>query len=382
MIQETPIIPLLIGGKGPITAAIDTGSPLTVVHFRGDGQVSNTEIRLQHGLQPSVSRFIFPDAQSLDLDLGPIGLDTPFTVGGVVGASLLRHFTVELSYGPTPQLTLSDEIPDSKAELAAECDPDKLLDPQTSATQRCQGTFHTPAVGGGLVAVGDTTMDLPATRVVVSLCLMPAAFDPTKVRGHGAESPSGVPVTAVVSTGLGTSVLSRSALRRLQATAPTLTPSPGSTLHLPYGAEQASTLTLDRVAVVSDETDELNPCGELALRRRMLVASQVPLSEADRELIGDKSVDGASTAMPGAPVRFAVVDDEAPLIQSLRKELSPAVADVDVVLGGSFLRNFDFVADYPASRVILRCRAGETCEILPWCGEASDATPRCPGLDG
>jgi len=351
-----------------------------VVHFRGDGQVSNTEIRLQHGLQPSVSRFIFPDAQSLDLDIGPIGFDTPFTVGGVVGASLLHHFTVELSYGPTAQLTLSDKIPDSKAELAGECEPDKLLDPQTSATQRCQGVFHTPVVGGGLVAVGDTTMDLPATRLVVSLCLMPDTFDPTKVRGHGAERPSGVPVVAVVATGLGTSVISRSALQRLQVADPTLAPTPGSTLHLPYGAEQASSLTLDRVVVVSDETDELNPCGELALRRRLLVASQVPLPEADRQLIGDKSVDGASTAMPGAAVRFAVVDDEAPLIQSLRTELSSTVAVVDVVLGGSFLRYFDFIADYPASRLILRCRSGETCEILPWCGEASDATPRCPGL--
>ena len=47
-----------------------------------------------------------------------------------------------------------------------------------------------------------------------------------------------------------------------------------------------------------------------------------------------------------------------------------------------FLRLFDVIADYPSSRLILRCRAGQSCEILPWCGEASDATPRCPGLSG
>jgi hypothetical protein len=189
-------------------------------------------------------------------------------------------------------------------------------------------------------------------------------------------------VTAVVATGLGTSVITRSALRRLQAADPTLTAATGSTLHLPYGPEQVSTLALDRVAMVSDETNELNACGELALRRRLLIADTVALGDADKKLIGDKSIDGASVAFHGAGVRFAVMEDQAPLIQSLRTELTPEVADVDVVLGGSFLRLFDVIADYPSSRLILRCGSGQSCEILPWCGQAQDATPRCPGLSG
>jgi hypothetical protein len=55
------------------------------------------------------------------------------------------------------------------------------------------------------------------------------------------------------------------------------------------------------------------------------------------------------------------------------------------VLGGSFLRIFDLIVDYPSHRVLLRCRTDledGACHILPWCGQNDGDDPRCPGLSG
>jgi hypothetical protein len=355
---------------------------VTVVYFQGDGAASRGELRLQHGTQPSISRFVFPDQETFDLPLSPLGLDTPFSVGAIVGASPLRHFSLTFRYDTQPpQLTFSDQIPDSKSDLAEECDVAKLTDPVTAANERCEGTFNSPVVGGGMVRIGDGELvELSATRMVLPVCLQPEAFDPTKIRLHGAEVTSGVAAMAVVATGIGTSVITKSALTRLVAVDPNLKVTAGSTLYLAYGQEAVSTVELERAAVVSNETDELNACGELALRRRMLIAA---LKQDDLELIEEKSIDGASVGVSNTAMRFAVIDDNSPLIQGLRKELQPQVADIDVVLGGSFLKQFDVLVDYPSSRVILRCNgsaAQDRCRVFPWCSESKETDPRCPGL--
>lgn len=379
---------MLFNGEKPPrapSAAVDTGTPVTLVQVEGDGSTHTGELRLQHGTHPSKSRFVFYDFEVHDVALAPLGFDTPFAVGGIVGASLLSNFSVQLIYAPTPTLTLSDQVPDAKWELADDCDPSKLLDPATASAERCQGVFDTPKVGGGLAQISGALVELPATRLVLPLCLMPAEFDPSKPRGHGAESTTGVPAVGVVATGLGASVISQSALKRLQAKDPTLTATGGATLYLPDGAVQTSRVTLPRAAVVSSETDVLGPCAELALRRRLLIADRVPLDDADRKLLDEKWVNGASTALLTSGVEFAVLADEAPLLQGLRQELGPAVADIDVVLGGSFLRSFDLQIDYPASRIIMRCGHGapaDGCQVLPWCAHDQEGDPRCPIPEG
>jgi hypothetical protein len=290
----------------------------------------------------------------------------------VLGVSLLRNFAVHLSWGSKPSLTLQDEIPDSNLELAADCDPQTLLD-ASPARSSCLGVFAASQVGGGLAASGDETFDVPPSRLVLPLCLAPAAFDPTKDRDPGAETVSGVPALAVLATGLGTSVMSRTALERLRAAGVVL-PEKRGLLRLGYGEERVSRVQLERLAVVSDETIDLGPCAELARRRRLLVAGRRGLRDDDREQ------NGAAVALVSTPVEFAVVDDTRPLIQGLRQELGPYVADVDVLLGGSALRHFELDVDYPAARIVLQCGAEvppASCQVLPHC--SASETPRCPG---
>jgi hypothetical protein len=373
LVDGIPLVQLRFGAT-ETTANVDTSSPLTLIEVAGSGARMRGDLRLQDGAFPSVTRFVFRDLDVYDLPISRVGMGDGIAIRGVLGAPLLRNFAVRLSYGGQPSLTLKDEIPDSNLDLAADCDPAGLLDPVTAiARNTCQGVFGAGLFGGGLVTVGGETEQLPPSRIVVPVCLAPASFDPTNPNDTGADTPSGVPAMAVLATGLGTSVLSRSLVERLRGAGVTITETPGAKLHLPYGMETGSQIQISQVAMVSDETIELGPCAELARRRRQLVAGRQGLREEDREK------NGASAALISSPVDLVVLEDARPLIQGLRQELSPYVADVDLVLGGSFLQHFEVDLDYPAARLILQCAEHvppTRCQILPFC--SSSESPRCP----
>jgi hypothetical protein len=382
--QGIPTIPVISGGRGPVTAVIDTGSPLTVFDRGGSGSGGETEFRLQHGILPSKSRFIFPELEVYDLGLGKIGLDKPISVEGIVGASLLSSFTVRIDYGLQSTLTLSDDLPDEDHELAGECKAANLTDPLKADKERCTAVIGAPRIGGGKLMLDDDLLDLPPTRLVIDLCLAPADFDLLRGSSEDPRKPSGVQVTAIVATGLGTSVITSSAYKRLAAADATLKAEGGRTLYLTGGTEKVSLVKVPRVAVVSNQTPELGPCGELALRRRWLLADKVPLGSELELMIEDKRINGASAALSTTPTTFAVMRDDAPLIQSLRNEVQPYASDVDVVLGGSFLELFDVIIDYPANRMILRCSRDAptgSCQVLPWCARLQEDSPACPDLD-
>ncbi len=372
LVQGIPLVQLRFGST-ETTASVDTSSPLTVVEVAGGGAKMQGDLRLQDGAFPEVTRFVFRSLDVYDLALAPVGLDSPIAIRGILGAPLLRHFAVHLSYGAKPTLTLKDEIPDTNLELAADCDPAAMLDPVTAELRNtCQGVFSAGLFGGGLVTVGGETTELSPSRIVVPVCLAPAAFDPTNPNDTGADQPTGVPAMAVLATGLGTTVISRNLVDRLKGAGVTVTETPGATLRLPYGNESVSRIQLS-LATVSDETIELGPCAELARRRRLLVAGRQGIRDEDR----DKH--GAAVALVSTPVELVVLEDTRPLIQGLRQELSPYVADVDLVLGGSYLQHFEVDLDYPVARLILRCAdhvAPTRCRVLPFCS-ATEA-PRCP----
>ncbi len=194
-------------------------------------------------------------------------------------------------------------------------------------------------------------------------------------------------VGCVVATGLGVSVISRSAFDRLKRyhlslkdnQAP-LTETKGATLYLPQGTEEVSTVEIPGIAMVSNESNDYTPCEELALRKRLLMANAVN-GLADNPKYVYKDINGASTAQLSNPVTFAIVKDESPIIQGLRLEIQPYVANVDILLGGSFFKSFDTIIDYPNSRLILQCSeeatAASSCRVLPWCSHNVDLTPHC-----
>jgi hypothetical protein len=357
-------------GGADLTASIDSGSPLTTVDLGNTGHRVDGELRLEDVIPPEVTRFIFRNPEVFDLAPRTAGLDPGQPLQCVLGVPLLRNFVVKLSYAGST-VTFKDQVADSRNDLASDCDASRFV--TSSTPPSCIGVWGGGLQGGGLVDMGGDSWELPATRQVIPMCLLADAFDPSSSDEMGPQQQSGVAATAVLATGQGTSIMSRSLFERLlvrvRASGATLTEVGTSVLHLPYGDEAVSLVDVDQVFAVSDETMDLGPCGELARRRRLLVGSRAGITSDDRDH------DGASVAKVRM-VRFAVLDDTRPLIQGLRQELSPYVGDVDMVLGGSFLSNFEVTLDYPGQRVILECAANKACEVLPYCS-ASDA-PRCP----
>jgi hypothetical protein len=409
--EDIPLVQLRFNDGKSVIAAVDTGTPFTAVDmarsqldgsivvptlpflstttprqngqqtlrvsFSGDLSRNPTrtrgDLRLQDGLFPEVTRFIFRDLEVFDLQIAPLGLDSAVPVRATLGFSVLSHFAVHLSYGAAPSLTLKDEIPDTNQDLASDCNPAALLSPGGTADSSCLAVVRGTPLGGGLAQIGDDLIDLPPTRLLLSVCLLPASFDPTQQSAAGTETATGVPAVALLATGLGTSVISRSAVNRLRAAGHVVEESPGAILYLPYGQEPGRRITLERVAAVSDETADLGPCGELARRRRILVAGTAGLLPEDRDQ------NGASVALVQNAATFVVLDDVRPLLRGIRQEVAPYVPDVDLVLGGSFLKHFEVDVDYPGARVVLQCAGGGTpgaCQVLPFC--SANEAPRCP----
>lgn len=374
----------------PVRVALDTASPITTVapETAGSSAVSGRtrgDLRVYRGGDTSVTRFIFRNVEIYELPVEPVGLDQSIAIDGLLGVDLLSRFAVHLRWHPTTvtdagssaalgSLALSPDIPDDTQSLAEECNLGDLLEDGGFARQRCLAVLRTPRLGGSISAIAGEERALPPTRIALPLCLMPASFDAVAA-GSAQQAPTetvGVSALGVVSTGLGISVISRSLFDRLKLAHPELTEEASSPLLLPSGPQPVSLTSIPRSAVVSSETRDLGPCGELARRRRLLVTPVDALPATDR------NQRGAAFAFVELPVTFAIVDDEAPLIQGLRQELRPVAPDVDVVLGGDWLRNFDIDLDYPAGRTLLQCApstAGTSCQTVPYCRQ--DQSPRC-----
>ncbi|MCC6749503.1 MAG: hypothetical protein IT371_17695 [Deltaproteobacteria bacterium] len=364
-------------GEGPpLTALLDSAAPVSALAAGGGAAAPHRRdaLRLLDAEHPEVTRFMVADQDTYEVPMHGVGLDHAQPIQAVVGAPLLSLFSVRLSHaGRPPSVTIRDEIPDSTEELAGDCDPWQMVRPTgAGSTSPCPAIFLTRRLGGGILSLGGVEQRTPASRLAVPVCMLAAPFDPRSDKPERI-GPGGVPATAVLSTGLGVSVIARSTFERLRAADPTIPEQVGHTLNLPSGPESVSLTRISRLSLVSDESRDLGPCAEQARRRRLLVANRATAIPSDLDQYG------ASVAELLAPVELAVLRDDAPLLQGLRQELRTTVPDVDLVLGASVLANFDVDLDYPSERTILRCAAtaaGSPCRVLPHCSGRGDR-PAC-----
>lgn len=372
--QDMPLAQMKFLGGSNIMAVVDTNSPFNVVSQNKTNASQSGELRLQDGAHPEVTRFIFPQIEVYDFNLNQLGLNDTVEAQGIIGAPLLQNFAVHFSYGTKPTVTLSDGIPDTDQELATDCSSASLFSSTPQAPPGCWAVISTPLHGGGSLLLGENLVDVPASRLVVPLCLLPDPLMSTPPASEVIIEASGLPVMGIVATGLPTSIITRSAWQRLGDKAKNLAKEKGTAvLHLPSGDEEVSLASLERIALVSDESFDRGPCGELARRRRLQNSDQAVFQDADKER------NGASVAMLNLTIEVAIIADESPLIQGLRQELRPYTPDADLLLGGDFLKNFEVEIDYPDNRLILQCAKSEIigiCEIIPWCGYTDD--PLCP----
>ena len=411
----------LPGAPQSFPMVIDTGSPFTILAAPpGASAQTNPGSWNLYGAAFSASmsaplRASFRGWDVIGAPLYPAG-DATFPPLGVLGADLLRGYSVEFRFGAPcpaggPALCSSMTFWGHLNEDAS------LLEDAGYAV------INFAAFGGGeITAEGDPDflglrgpLDVPPTRVVLRACAMPNAFAPDtgspglSVAGctngqRALEQASGVDLSLMIDTGVGPLVLSASAWARVVAAAAQAQPTP-ITLPLPpavpsqlpplYVATWWKPIdvlvwaTIPRFVLINLEAGPDNdpgPCVELGRSRRteivsyqnQVVAAAAPAlcgaqCDVDPNNTGEAANSAAYLEISGQ-IPVAVISDGDPFLQGLRLDVLPEGPQLDGLVGANALGRSRLELDYLSSpsRAVFSCDTDDR--------EACWAAARCPQL--
>jgi hypothetical protein len=383
-LSRGPAVAAIDVGDGPVPALIDTLSALTLLDplaAAGGEELPDPRRRrvrlLLIGLDAdglaTIPRARFPDTDALELH--PCPGDEPCRVGvgddsvpfdAILGADLLGRTAARFDF-PARELRFFPETAGSEAQL----------------TNDCQAVMPNVFAGGGTMLVGGTEVSYSGRRPALGACL--------DMAGAPDDEERGTDTLLLMSTGIGVTILAASAYDRyaMATGAPPRSALPAGTLNLPSGPADVVLGEVGRFALVgalSDETGERGPCRELFLNRLMSVRA---CEDEDAGLRNCPCPDGDEFCRTAAavdltgPVEVAVLDDNHPLLQSLRDELRPGRPEVDGILGARAMAPLRVEFDYPNGRVVMRCRLPETCITRPAVRSRTEQEnlERCRGED-
>jgi hypothetical protein len=410
-------------GQTPQTfqMVVDTASPLTIVGGGLDSPLQTASANFdlygdevyppdqKHPLRAS-----FRGWDVLPLTLSPIG-DGSVLPAGVLGGDLLHNFSVELRLaGPCPE------------GLTGTC-PSLTFWAHLGATQAFLEDagfavlYFTQFGGGEVTAQGDPDflglrgpLTVPATRVVLRGCAVPAAFSPVPdpanplppaccTSADALNQSTGVDLSLLVDTGIGPLVLSETAWSRVVANAAARTP-PLPLPPLPAGGAPSPTpllvatwpapipvllwAAIPRYALVNLEAGPNNdpgPCVELARARRTEVVSYDTVMNPDLHVCAQhcdldpnqsgEAQNSAAYLEIGGNVPVAVIADTDPFLQGLRFDVLPEGPALDGLVGAQALGASRLELDYTSSpsRAVFSCESGVP-RASCW------AAARCPQL--
>ncbi len=408
---------------------IDTGSPFTILAgpTAANPQTNAAGWNLYQAGAPLSPMTMLPPLRAtfrgwdvIGVPLYPAGDPTSLPLG-VLGADLLRGYSVELRFGAPcsggPGLCSSMTFWGHLDEDAS------LLEDAGYAV-----VSFTPFGGGEITADGDPDflglrgpLDVPATRVVLRACALPNAFAPDtgspglSVAGctDGQQAliqASGIDLSLMIDTGVGPLVLSASAWARVVAAAGQAQPTP-ITLPLPppapatpapsqlpplYVATWPTPIdvllwaTIPRFVLINLEAgpdDDPGPCVELGRSRRTEIVSYQnamatngapALCGARCDIDPNNTGEAANSAAYleiGGQIPVAVISDDDPFLQGLRFDVLPEGPELDGLVGANALGRARLELDYLSSPA----RAVFSCETdAP--REACWAAARCPQL--
>jgi hypothetical protein len=251
---------------------------------------------------------------------------------------------------------------------------------EASRTYACDAVFPSPFAGGGTMIVGGTEVGFQNWRITVDACIA-ADPDPTIV-----QTLRGADALFVVSTGIGTSLISESAYERyiqLEALRGVVVPPantmPTGSVLLPSGeitGYQATLPTLALVANAPDTNNQRGPCRQVYASHYLASgfcedpddAGSCPCTDnpdAKQYAYEYCGVPAVVELAPPAGVPVLVVDDSNPTLQALSTELAPGEPEVDGILGTSALPTIELDIDYTNSRLLGRCADRTTCATRP-----------------
>jgi hypothetical protein len=361
-------------GGQDVTASLDVLSPVTVVD-PGPGLPirRRSELLTLRGVNilpdagaPYVSRAQLP---ATVFELHPCAADAVCSVGGeagvvpigaVIGADSLAGDALRLDF-PTGDVYILPDIAGGDAARLRVCD----------------AVFQTPYRGGGTLVLDGAEIPFAGRRVAFGVC----ADARPRTAGVFDDEPSGADLLLVLSTGVGTTILGRSAYerwRQAQKVPPAQPTTPGWVM-LPSGRINGTRATLGSLSLTATVgSSPRGPCREVW-------ASKL----AETECQPGRCACDATSGFCGAPsvldlrptggISVLVVSDEDPVLQSLRAELRPDEAEVDGILGTDALRSAQLDIDYPHNRVLGRCL---TDDHACWAWPQVDADNRTAIIDG
>jgi hypothetical protein len=414
-----------VAGGAPFPMLVDTGSPVTILNesgnaTRGGLSVERRAFDLLDALitapQPPV-RARFKNVAVLDLPLTGVG-DMATMPLGVVGADLLRAFSVDMRFGAA--CPGADGGADG-GTTSGLCSYLTFWHHQGADLGFLQNAGYavitfTP-FGGGEVSVTSEPdlvgltgpLSIPATRTVLRACMDPVAFDPaTAAREQcctrGAEVPivTGVDMSLLIATGVGPLVLGQSAWMRLAATfatAPAMAPGPLNIATWPTPIDALWT-TIPRFALVNLEAGSAadpGPCIELGRARRIEWVSWQTVNNPSANICfqpcdtdprePDLAQNSAAYIDLGGAIPVAVIADDEQWLQGLRFDVRPEGPEVDGVVGAAALGQARVEIDYLSSpaRALFSCEGGvprASCFAAARCPRLPDQTQThsCFGL--
>jgi len=353
-----------------VPAVVDVLSPITILDSFEAGLPLPTQTRragdlVMHGLRTdgsTVERFRFPDTNIFDLHpcsdkdalcvVGDAG--STRAIQGVVGTDVLSDHGVRFDF----------------SARALQMFPDIA---GTSATRGevCDAVFPSPYAGGGTLLIGGAEVSFTGGRLAVGVCA-----DYNVFIGEGSETPtySGTDLLLLFSTAVSSTIISESAYIRYQASTdpadmvPALADLPTTTIYLPSGSVTGRAATLPRLALVGEASDLRGPCKELFANHMMSgnqCAERVTISDAVCPCHSGRFCRAGAALELNTPIDVVVISDLDDVLQALRNELRPGLAEADGILGVGALDPVVLDLDYPNNRMLARCADTTSCTARP-----------------
>ncbi len=343
-------------------AVIDTLSPVSVIVPTSDNQTGlrrKVELTLNDSSAAPIPRARFPDALVFDHSPCPdetcqVGADSDLRpIEAILGFDVLQRVAVRLNLCRSNLQFLRD-----------------IGGTDTVRGRACEAIFPNVLSGGGTLFVSGTEINYPGRRVAIGACF---AFSPNNYTST-TEQTIGVDAVFLLSTGVGITVISESTFERYRsycATQPTCAepqgPFPQTQLYLASGPLTATLATLETMALVGDGSVDRGPCTELAANHIMRRNGCIEDGLSRADCICDQKLfcsTGAAIELRRS-VEVAIIPDTTPLLQALRDEVHPALADIDGLLGTNALAPISLDIDYPNRRIVARCDDTEFCTVRP-----------------
>jgi hypothetical protein len=338
------------GTTGTNIAVLDVMSPLTLID-RGPSVTPSIEIteltllgaRVPGG-DPEVPRAQFVDQQVVTLhpckaDECVVGTDiAPRGFEAVLGLDAFR--------GDALRLRLSSDEIFVLPDIAGSAE---------SRGRACDAVMESPFRGGGTLLIGGTEVSFTNWRIALDACIAP---HPARLL---TQSVRGVDALFVLSTAIGTSLISRTAYERyrlLDASLPEVETLPEHSVLLPSGPIVGNLATMPSIALVSNSgSNPRAPCRQmygshLLALRNCQIGDDCPCVPGET-FCGVPAVVELKPETGGFPI--LIVEDTEPTLQALRTELRPDRPEVDGILGTDVLAALELDIDYTHDRLLARC---------------------------